>query len=71
MTEARAVPDTVPPEAEFSKIALKSTPKAGDIINGPLSGMEFAYIPPGTFMMGSPSDEPGRFDDEVPGLRRL
>ena len=23
-------------------------------------GMKFVYIPPGTFMMGSPSDEPGR-----------
>ena len=27
-------------------------------------GMGFAYIPPGTFMMGSPEDEPGRDDDE-------
>jgi formylglycine-generating enzyme required for sulfatase activity len=27
-------------------------------------GMEFVYIPPGRFMMGSPSGEPGRDDDE-------
>ena len=27
-------------------------------------GMEFVYIEPGTFMMGSPSGEPGRDDDE-------
>ena len=27
-------------------------------------GMRFVYIPPGTFTMGSPSDEPGRFDNE-------
>ncbi len=27
-------------------------------------GMEFVYIAPGTFMMGSPSNEPGRFSDE-------
>ncbi|MCP4351065.1 MAG: SUMF1/EgtB/PvdO family nonheme iron enzyme [Desulfobacterales bacterium] len=27
-------------------------------------GMEFVYIPPGTFMMGSPSGEPKRDDDE-------
>lgn len=27
-------------------------------------GMEFVYITPGTFLMGSPSDEPGRTDDE-------
>ena len=27
-------------------------------------GMEFVYIKPGTFMMGSPSEEPGRMPDE-------
>ncbi|MFP4033604.1 MAG: SUMF1/EgtB/PvdO family nonheme iron enzyme [Desulfococcaceae bacterium] len=27
-------------------------------------GMEFVWIPPGTFLMGSPEDEPGRDDDE-------
>lgn len=27
-------------------------------------GMTFVYIPPDTFMMGSPEDEPGRDDDE-------
>jgi len=27
-------------------------------------GMKFVFIPPGTFMMGSPSDEPGRDSDE-------
>ncbi len=31
-------------------------------------GMKFAYIPPGTFTMGSPSDEPGR--DNVLSLER-
>ncbi len=28
-------------------------------------GMEFVYIEPGTFTMGSPSDEAGREDDEI------
>jgi len=28
-------------------------------------GMTFVYIKPGTFMMGSPSGEPGRFDKET------
>jgi len=28
-------------------------------------GMKFVYIPPGTFMMGSPPDEPDRRDDET------
>ncbi|MFZ5564631.1 MAG: formylglycine-generating enzyme family protein [Thermodesulfobacteriota bacterium] len=27
--------------------------------------MEFVYIPPGSFVMGSPEKEPGRFDDEI------
>ena len=27
-------------------------------------GMRFVYIPPGTFMMGSPLDDPGRRNDE-------
>jgi len=27
-------------------------------------GQEFVYIKPGTFMMGSPANEPGRFDSE-------
>jgi len=28
-------------------------------------GMTFVYIEPGTFMIGSPSDEPGRYNDET------
>ena len=28
-------------------------------------GMEFVAIPPGFFLMGSPADEPGRWDDET------
>jgi len=34
----------------------------GDFINS--LGMAFNYIEPGTFMMGSPEDEPGRREDE-------
>jgi len=37
---------------------------AGERIDGPLPGMKFAWIPPGTFMMGSPASEKGRQDDE-------
>lgn len=29
-------------------------------------GMKFVYIPPGTFMMGSPENEPGRYPLESP-----
>jgi formylglycine-generating enzyme required for sulfatase activity len=44
-------------------------PSPGQIANGPLPGMKFAYIPPGEFMMGSPEDEPGRHNDE--GLHKV
>ncbi|RLC29563.1 MAG: hypothetical protein DRH32_07155, partial [Deltaproteobacteria bacterium] len=27
--------------------------------------MQFVYVPPGSFLMGSPSNETGRFDDET------
>ena len=34
-------------------------------------GIKLAYIPPGEFMMGSPSSESGRFDDELQHRVRL
>ena len=37
--------------------------RAGEVWESP-SGMEFAWIPAGTFVMGSPEGEEGRFDDE-------
>ncbi len=39
--------------------------RAGDVMPNPPPGMRFRYIPPGTFQMGSPSDESGRDDDET------
>ncbi|MBF0376728.1 MAG: SUMF1/EgtB/PvdO family nonheme iron enzyme [Desulfamplus sp.] len=45
-------------------VITKREPQAGDIIDGSLPNMQFAYIPPGEFMMGSPADEPDRSDDE-------
>jgi formylglycine-generating enzyme required for sulfatase activity len=38
--------------------------KAGDLYTNSL-GMKFAWIPPGTFLMGSPANEPERCDDET------
>lgn len=38
--------------------------KAGDEWVGP-RGMVYCWCPPGTFTMGSPKDEPGRFADET------
>jgi len=39
------------------------SPVGGDKTNS--IGMDFVYIEPGTFMMGSPEDEPGRFSRET------
>ena len=48
-------------EAEESK---RTTP--GALTAGPLRGMQFAYIPSGSFLMGSPEGEEGRYDRESP-----
>ena len=39
-------------------------PTHGTIFKGPW-GMKFVYIKAGTFTMGSPKDEPGRYDNEI------
>ena len=44
--------------------AYQSGTSQGKKISNSL-GMEFVYITPGTFMMGSPSNEPGRDNDET------
>jgi formylglycine-generating enzyme required for sulfatase activity len=38
--------------------------RAGDVRT--FAGIEFVWIPSGTFMMGSPADEPGRYGSESP-----
>ena len=46
---------------------LITAPKVPDISETKITNtidMSFAYIPPGEFMMGSPADEPGRYDEE-------
>jgi formylglycine-generating enzyme required for sulfatase activity len=43
---------------------LEKEDKTAKTVNNTL-GMTFIYIPPGKFMMGSPKDEPGRYDDEI------
>jgi formylglycine-generating enzyme required for sulfatase activity len=47
------------------KTRSKATTVPGKkILTGP-NGMKFVYIPPGTFMMGSPEGESGRYDNEI------
>jgi formylglycine-generating enzyme required for sulfatase activity len=42
-------------------------PKAGDLWTNK-TGVAFSWVPGGTFTMGSPSTEPGRYPDEGPQL---
>ncbi len=45
---------------------VNTEPSAGSVSSGPLSGMEFATIPSGSFRMGSMPTEDGRDSDESP-----
>jgi len=49
---------------EEDLLSLNDTPAVGPFVTGAV-GMEFAWIPAGTFLMGSPEDEHGRDRDET------
>ncbi|MDZ7699388.1 MAG: formylglycine-generating enzyme family protein [Deltaproteobacteria bacterium] len=49
----------------FSLTAVFPAPSPGEKKVRNSLGMEFVYIRPGNFMMGSPSNESGRDDDET------
>jgi len=51
-------------EATDGNAPAPAAPRHGDVMTEPLTGMEFIYIEPGTFMMGSPESEAERYDDE-------
>ena len=53
-----------PGRDEYLDMALQCGGGPGDRFTNSL-GMAFVYIPRGEFMMGSPSNEPGRDDDET------
>ncbi|MDI6797913.1 MAG: formylglycine-generating enzyme family protein [Desulfatibacillaceae bacterium] len=55
-------PERVEPEKVLPPKIL-SVPDMPPSFTNPL-GMEFAYIPPGTFTQGSPKEEPGRIEGE-------
>jgi formylglycine-generating enzyme required for sulfatase activity len=42
-------------------------PSPGEITPGPIAGMEFAYMPSDTFLMGSSQSDPDAESDEYPG----
>src|SRR5262249_51695013 len=47
-----------------AKRVMPTAARPGEVISNSL-GMKFAWIPPGTFLMGSPSSEQERGDDET------
>ncbi|MBF0376733.1 MAG: SUMF1/EgtB/PvdO family nonheme iron enzyme [Desulfamplus sp.] len=58
-------PEPTPAPEPSPPVVTQREPQAGDLIDGSLPNMQFAYIPPGEFMMGSPSSEPDRENDET------
>jgi len=59
----------VPPLPPQNRTASEDNPLAGRNWTSPATGMEFVWVPPGEFLMGSPDDESERFDDEGPQRR--
>jgi formylglycine-generating enzyme required for sulfatase activity len=55
--------EEAPPPTE--KGPPQNPKKAGEPWEGPL-GMRFRFVPPGTYTVGSPADEPGRYHWEWP-----
>jgi formylglycine-generating enzyme required for sulfatase activity/tRNA A-37 threonylcarbamoyl transferase component Bud32 len=53
-------------EEVLPKEQQKEIPAPGDTWTEPVTGMEFVWVPGGTFMMGSPEDEELRDVDEGP-----
>jgi formylglycine-generating enzyme required for sulfatase activity len=50
----------------FPAVSTATEPAVGTVSQGPLSGMEFASIPSGSFEMGSPESDPDSRDKERP-----
>jgi formylglycine-generating enzyme required for sulfatase activity/dienelactone hydrolase len=67
---AGGVPQAAPPKFPFDEAAARSWQKASaETLGVPVEavgpgGIAFVLVPPGTFLMGSPDDEPGRKPDE-------
>jgi formylglycine-generating enzyme required for sulfatase activity len=64
---AAPVADRAEQDTPDSALQRRSARQAGVVVRFTNSaGMEFVYIPPGRFLMGSPADEAGRDNDEGP-----
>lgn len=61
----------IPEIVAYKKMMEKDLPAAKlmvaleKVVEGPIPGMEFIYISPRSFMMGSPRNEPGRWANEI------
>ncbi|MDD3043828.1 MAG: formylglycine-generating enzyme family protein [Methanosarcinaceae archaeon] len=64
-TTSQNTDEDTPEATAKTNIAQKTSPQIPDAYMNTV-GMEFVKIPTGEFMMGSPSDESDRFDDEGP-----
>ena len=67
LTDANTASSQKSKEGQGDGVVRVSAPKVGDVFSLALPGgatMEFCWCPPGEFMMGSPSDEKGRFSNE-------
>ena len=72
--QARRAADEKARREADEKARLAALPKTGDVKTLTLPGgaeMEMIYCPPGEFMMGSPANEEGRYDDETQHRVRL
>jgi len=59
-------PTPAPSRQDFAMASRpEAPPEDARTVSSPTLGAEFALIPAGTFMMGSPADEKGRYDNET------
>jgi uncharacterized protein (TIGR02996 family) len=70
LTQKFDVPERREVESRLRKLVDDGVPAVGPFFTNSI-GMEFAWVPSGTFLMGSPSTERGRFDDETQHPVRL
>jgi uncharacterized protein (TIGR02996 family) len=64
LTQSIEVPDRDRLEDRLRALVAAGVPAVGPFFTNSI-GMKFAWIPAGTFLMGSPPEEVGRSDDEI------
>jgi len=64
LTQSVEVPDRIQLEDRLRTLLGSGVQPVGPFWTNAI-GMKFAWIPPGTFMMGSPESEAGRGEDET------